>query len=149
MQVYHDPSGADPFQALYAKARATEGVEYVGSVPQPELAQELRRAAILAYPSTFAETSCIAVMEAMAAGCRVVTTDLGALDETTDGLGTLVPPGPDMPAQFAEACVQAIDRAAGPENEAELRSQVEHVNRTATWAVRADQWVDWVGSLER
>lgn len=147
MQVYHDPSGADPFEALYAKARATDGVDYVGSVPQPELAQELRRTAILAYPSTFAETSCIAVMEAMAAGCRIVTTDLGALDETTDGLGTLVPGGPDMPGAFADACVQAIDRAAGPDNEAELRAQVDHVNRTAVWAVRAGQWVEWLHTL--
>jgi len=149
MQVYHDPSGVDPFQALYAKARATEGVEYVGSVPQPELARELRGAAILSYPSTFAETSCIAVMEAMAAGCRVVTTDLGALDETTDGLGTLIAPGPDMPAQFADACVAAIDRAAGPENEAELRAQVEHMNRTAVWSARAGEWVSWVETLGR
>lgn len=147
MQVYHDPAGADPFRALYDKARATEGVEYVGSVPQPELARELKAAAILAYPSTFAETSCIAVMEAMAAGCRVVTTDLGALDETTDGLGTLVAPGQDMPAQFADACVAAIDRAARPENEAELRDQVEHVNRTAAWSVRAREWVEWAQVL--
>jgi glycosyltransferase involved in cell wall biosynthesis len=149
MRVYHDPSGADPFQALYAKARATEGVEYVGSVPQPELARELRQAAILAYPSTFAETSCIAVMEAMAAGCRVVTTDLGALDETTDGLGILVPTGPDMPVAFADACVAAIDRAAGPESEAELRAQVDHINRTAVWSVRAGEWVAWLDGLAK
>jgi len=147
MQVYHDPSGADPFERLYAQARATEGVNYVGSVPQPELADELRRTSILAYPSTFAETSCIAVMEAMAAGCRVVTTDLGALPETTEGFGTLVPSGPDMGAAFAEACVAAIDGAAAPEHEASIRAQVEHVNRTAVWSERAREWARWVSIL--
>lgn len=147
MQVYHDPAGADPFKALYARARAMDGVEYVGSLPQPELARELRQAAILSYPSTFAETSCIAVMEAMAAGCRVVTTDLGALDETTDGMGALVAPGGDMPAAFADACVATIDRAAGPDSEAELRAQVDHMNRTAVWSVRAREWVAWLQSL--
>ena len=147
MQVYHDPSGSDPFERLYAEARATDGVTYVGSLPQPELAEELRHAAILAYPSTFAETSCIAVMEAMASGCRVVTTDLGALRETTDGFGQLIAPGPDLQGAFADACVAAIDRTAGPDNEEELREQVNHINRTAVWSVRAREWVDWIRSL--
>jgi len=149
MAVYHEPSGVDPFEKLYAKARATEGVEYVGSVPQPVLAEELRKAAILAYPSTFAETSCISVMEAMAAGCRVVTTDLGALAETTDGFGLLVDSGPGMAEAFGDACVRAIDRASAPDGEAELRAQVEHVNRTTTWAARAEEWVEWIAGLGR
>jgi len=148
MSVYHDPKGTDPFQHLYAQARATEGVEYVGSLPQPQLADELRRAALLAYPCTFAETSCIAAMEALAAGCRVVTTDLGALDETTDGFGTLVQPGPAMPEAFAEACIETIDRAAWAQGEAELRTQIDHVNHTATWAVRAREWTEWLQALE-
>lgn len=148
MQVYHDPSGADdPFERLYNKARSTDGVTYVGSLPQPELAEELRRTAILAYPSTFAETSCIAVMEAMASGCRVVTTDLGALKETTGGFGQLVAPGADLQGAFADACVAAIDRAAGPDNEAQLRAQVDHMNRTAVWSVRAREWAAWIASL--
>lgn len=150
MQVYHDPSGAeDPFERLYAKARSTDGVTYVGSLPQPELAEELRKTAILAYPSTFAETSCIAVMEAMASGCRVVTADFGALKETTDGFGLLVAPGPDLQGAFADACVAAIDLAAGPENEAQLRAQVAHVNKTAVWSVRAREWAEWIKSLAR
>ncbi len=147
MSVYHDPSGSDPFQHLYAQARATEGVEYVGSLPQPLLADELKRAAILAYPCTFSETSCIAAMEALAAGCRVVTTDLGALDETTDGFGTLVPPGPSMPEAFAEACIETIDRAAWAQGEAELRAQIDHINRTAAWPVRAGEWVEWLQTM--
>lgn len=148
MSVYHDAKTADPFQHLYDRARATEGVEYVGSLPQPALAEELKRAAILAYPCTFAETSCIAAMEALAAGCRVVTTDLGALDETTDGFGTLVQPGAGMAEAFTEACIETIDRAAWAQGEAELRTQIDHVNRTATWTARAQEWADWLQAMD-
>jgi glycosyltransferase involved in cell wall biosynthesis len=88
-------------------------------------------------------------MEAMASGCRVVTTDLGALKETTAGFGQLVAPGADLQGAFADACVAAIDQAAGPENEAQLRAQVDHVNRTAVWSVRAREWADWIRSIAR
>ena len=34
----------------------------------------------------------------------------------------------DLQGAFADACVAAIDRTAGPDNEEELREQVNHIN---------------------
>ncbi|HSF74356.1 MAG TPA: hypothetical protein VLA84_11210 [Microcoleus sp.] len=39
------------FGQLYCQCQETEGVEYVGSVPQPELVRQLRSVAVLAYPN--------------------------------------------------------------------------------------------------
>lgn len=79
MLVYGDSKSNDMFRPLYAMCRLTDGSDYQGSIAQPDLAKEMRGVSILAYPCTFAETSCIAAMEAMAAGALVVTVDLGAL----------------------------------------------------------------------
>lgn len=77
---------ADPeHQALYERAQSLPGVEYVGSVPQPQLAAALKQAKLLLYPVTVAEISCIAALEAQAAGCAVVTSHFGALPETAWG----------------------------------------------------------------
>ena len=89
MQVYRVASAEDEteFGTLYQACRDTAGVEYVGSLSQPALAEQLKQVAVLAYPNTFPETSCIAVMEAMAAGCIVVTSELGPFPKRLPGSG--------------------------------------------------------------
>jgi len=81
LQVY-GVNDQPEYEALYAKARQLDGVEYLGSVGQRQLREVAASCRALAYPCTFAETSCIAAMEAMASGCVVVGTELGALPET-------------------------------------------------------------------
>ncbi len=81
LQVYGDQETAE-YEALYEKARHLEGVEYLGSVGQKRLREVSASCRALAYPCTFPETGCIAAMEAMASGCVVVGTALGALPET-------------------------------------------------------------------
>ncbi len=142
----------DPCRDFYDLCRRMEGVDYVGSVPQPELADALRHATALAYPNSYAETSCIAVMEAMAAGCEVVTSDLGALRETCAGFGHLVPAlgHPGLHAdQFARRMIEVLtehrrDQAA---TEQRLAAQVAYANTETTWAHRARQWEDWVSAF--
>lgn len=93
MSIYQQQN--DPYTPLYQHCRSLPGCLYVGSINQPRLAAELRRAAILAYCNSFAEMACVAVMEAMAAGMYVVTSDLGALSDTLMGYGTLIAPVSD------------------------------------------------------
>lgn len=79
------------YQHLYDKCNDLPGVVYRGSIPNEELRAELPTFDILAYPCTFEETSCIAVIEALSAGLRVVTSSLGALPETTNSWARLYP----------------------------------------------------------
>lgn len=139
------PASSDPFTNMYDQARRTEGVEYVGAVPQPRLAEELKKVSVLAYPNTFEETSCIAVMEAMAAGCLIATCSRGALPETLASFGVTLPPHEDtniFATNYAQMLVWLLPRlvAERPAFEERLRRQVEHVNATGTWTVRAKEW---------
>jgi predicted O-linked N-acetylglucosamine transferase (SPINDLY family) len=151
MAVYGAGPDTDRFRALYDQCRATEGVEYVGSVSQTVLAEELKDATCLAYPNTFAETFCIAALEAMAAGCVVITSDLGALRDTTAGFAHLLAPPPDKPAhaeRFAEFTVRALNEyRESAVAKARLAQQVETVNRSGTWRVRAKSWEAWLEAL--
>lgn len=155
MQVYRvaETDDSAKYGDLYRACRETEGVDYVGSLPQAELAQQMRAVAVLAYPNTFAETSCIAVMEAMAAGCHVITSDLGALPETTAGFATLVPvsEGPTSYSQrFVESTVEYLrkfsDLSSRVAVENGMRQQMAHVRQECTWSRRAEQWEAWLTS---
>lgn len=68
------------------------GVIYHGGLAKPELVKLLSQTELMLYPNvTDLETSCVAAIEAMAAGVAVVTSDRGALPETVaDGVGGVV-----------------------------------------------------------
>jgi glycosyltransferase involved in cell wall biosynthesis len=145
-----DAEEQERFAPLYQRCRETDGVDYIGSLPQPELAQELRAVSVLAYPNTFAETSCIAVLEALASGCTVVTSDLAALPETTAGFATLIPIDGNREAylgRFVEGVVHALQECNCSTAEDQLRRQVAHLIEKCTWSAMAREWLNWLNHI--
>lgn len=149
---YRVAASADPYRPLYRRCSETEGVDYVGAVSQADLADRLRGVTALTYLNRFAETSCISVMEALSAGCLVVSSRLGALPETGMGFAHLMPV-PSDPAQHAAQYAQFLigvlsDYRNEETTERRLRAQVDHVNAATTWATRADAWIAWFQDLQ-
>ncbi len=147
MQVYQVSAEQDQHRVLYEKCQTTPGIRYVGSVSQTRLAEELKTASFLAYPNTFPETSCIAVMEALAAGMHVVSSHLGALPETGLGFATLVTTTDirtheEFLERHRRQLLESVRfRELYPEAfVAQLWRQVQTVNRVGTWQVRAEEW---------
>lgn len=145
--VYHISKETDErsYGALYDACRNTYGVEYVGSISQTKLASELVKTSVLAYPNTFPETSCIAVMEAMAAGCYVVTSRLGALPETTAGFGKLIDIDGDWQKYGNLFIREILNYLYEPKD---MSKQVIFVNKNYTWKVRAKEWEKWIKTLK-
>jgi glycosyltransferase involved in cell wall biosynthesis len=81
MKVYNE-TDREQFVKLYEMAKSLDGVHYHGAVGQAQLRKMSQMCRVLAYPCIVPETSCISAMEAMAAGCVVASTSLGAMPET-------------------------------------------------------------------
>ena len=134
---------------LYRQCQVMDGIDYVGPVPQPELAKALTSADMLAYPCTYPETSCIAVLEALAMGAGVVTTRLAALPETLAGHGVLVPPGEDsdlLAARFASALISTLksQRLLPVVASARREAAISYVRQNYVWPQRAREWESWL-----
>ena len=97
------------FEQLRSELSSLPGCTVHGNVKQDQLAREFMRSAVLLYPNTFEETSCITAMEAQAAGCAIVTSDRGALRETVGDAGILISGGPDE-ERYIKDFIDATDK---------------------------------------
>ncbi|RIL12441.1 MAG: hypothetical protein DCC75_00450 [Proteobacteria bacterium] len=111
----YDKTAAKEFEALKARLSALPGCTVHGNRKQSELAREFMKSSLLFYPNTFEETSCMTAMEAQAAGCAIVTSDMGALPETVGDAGILVPGKPGSPA-YNKAFIEAADQLLSDDN---------------------------------
>lgn len=86
----HSRMIGDRYESLFHACRKTDGIVYKGFAPNHRIREALKESHIFAYPSTFKETSCLAAIEAGASGCKIVTTNLGALPDTCGDFATYV-----------------------------------------------------------
>jgi glycosyltransferase involved in cell wall biosynthesis len=132
----------EQYAELFARANSLPEVFYRGIVPNDLLRNELRRIDYLAYPSTFAETSCLSVIEAMSSGCRVICPALGALPETAAGFARIYPwrPNPSAhAAAFSNILAEELDNPW--EGRAHLSwAQQLYCHMFYDWAIRAEEW---------
>jgi glycosyltransferase involved in cell wall biosynthesis len=71
-----------------------------GRIGWEQIAQEFKTAAGWVYPTKFDEISCVAAMEAMAAGCVIFATDHAALAETLRDYPAWINLGKESPATW-------------------------------------------------
>lgn len=71
-----------PYAELFEKLKEHPQINYHGSVSNEEVRAALQESHILAYPSTWQETSCLCLMEAISAGNMAIHPNYGALFET-------------------------------------------------------------------
>ena len=146
MKVYQSAKDDEQYAPLYARAAANPLITSHGAVAQAELAKRLKPLAFFTYPSIYAETFCIAALEARAAGLKVLTTGGGALPEVLGSSADYVRASLEKPdqliADFGAMLRGNVERfLKEPGLWAEERfADVQNVNRSCTWAKRAEEW---------
>lgn len=86
---------SDQIKNIFTALKELKNVTLIEPTGQEELKKHISSALCMLYPCTFPETSCISVLEAMSQHVYILSTQLGALGETTAGFGTLVRPCED------------------------------------------------------
>jgi glycosyltransferase involved in cell wall biosynthesis len=95
----------DSLRSLAAGLGIASDVVFVGAVPLEETVNFYRAADVFVYPS-LNETFGLPILEAMACGCPVVTSDTSAMPETAGGAAVLSDPG--EPATILRAILEAV-----------------------------------------
>ena len=136
MKVYQSDDSV--FDKMYENLKANDCLKLNGSVSQTVLAEKLRSIAFLVYPSIFAECHSIALLEAMAAGLKVITTDKAS--PPTEFIDSM--PSGGSVDDYAKMLRKNIYffRSRPEEWAAERWKQVQRINAEFTWKKRAEEW---------
>ena len=139
-----------PYQELFDKIKSHKHMTYHGHVSNEEVKQALKKAHIFALPSIWPETSCIAMIEAMSAGCVCVHSSLAALPETTSNWTLQYDYTEDMndhATRMALTLGDALRLVKDPNMEERLNMQKAYTDGFYSWDVRAQQWTVMLQSL--
>lgn len=141
------PGMAEFKQAVLDKIAETPQVVNRGRLPQDELATLYSESWLWLYPTNFLEVSCISAMEAMAAGAVPVTSAAGALKETIDTAGVVLP---GQPHSFPwQDCYVLSAKAVL--TDASIRKPLEYAGKSRaqelTWDKAYEHWVAHTSSL--
>jgi len=140
-----DAQMADYLQALRRTAERLPDVKILGPLTKRDLYGEIASSALVVYPATFPEVSCISALEAAACGTPMIASRYAALKETVaDGETGVLVPGDPHDEQYQTRFVEAVaallsddDRRAAMGVAARRRVEERH------------QWRDIVAEWEK
>jgi len=115
-----------------------------------KLKEQLSQFDILAYPSTFEETCCNSVIEAISTGLRVITTSYASMPEVTEGWAKLYPhyKNRDLHVKaFARLLKQEIEACKEGIYKEQSQLQREVYGPAWSWDERVYEWEDLLSSL--
>jgi glycosyltransferase involved in cell wall biosynthesis len=138
------------FQPLFDACEADPKINYHGTVSNEELRERLKETHIFAYPSTWPETSCICLMEAMSAGLLCVHPNFAALYETSANWTNMYQWNEDPnkhASHFYAALDASIESFKNEGVQSRLLSQKSYANVFYNWQLRTFQWEQFLISL--
>lgn len=132
-----------PYQQLFDRCEAHPQINYHSSQPNEIVREALQTSDIFAYPSIWQETSCLCLIEALAAGNVCVHPNYGALYETASHWTNMYQFDEDQnrhASTFYVLLKQAVDQVRHENIHSRLESQSKWANVIYNWNNRKLQW---------
>lgn len=148
-KIYGWEQRDEPFKPLFEELKKHPNITYHGSVSNGEIREALQKAHIFAYPSIWQETSCIALIEAMSAGCICVHPNYAALPETSGGWTSMYhwDEAPNIHANrfyaYLDGAVKHILQHGMPY----MENQKFYTNTMYSWDKRSKEWEQFLGNF--
>ena len=140
----------EPFEQIFHQCEEHPYITYHGCVSNDKIRKALQKAHIFAYPSTWQETSSLAVIEAMSAGCCIVCSSLGALPETTSNFAVMYP-FHEKKERHANIFFNVLDlsiKKIWEDNVQKMLSfQKQYTDTFYSWNIRIKEWEILLRSL--
>ena len=136
------PGLAELYRHIDSLIDQSPDVTVLGSLPKREYYRQLAGSALMLYPCTFPEISCIAAIEAQACGTPIITTRGFALNETVkpDAYKISGRPGTEeYDRAFAETALNFLDDPKFSKIESDKARKA--VEKQYTWDAVTTEWV--------
>lgn len=136
------------YDKLFHRCKTMKNVIYKGYAMNTAVRKSLQQSHILAYPSTYEETSCLAAIEAGAAGCKIVTTNLGALSETCGEYASFVEYTRDR-QKLVEDYAEKLQFEVNNYHDLcyNIKNQSNWFNNFYSWEKRSKEWIHFLGDI--
>ena len=125
--------------------KSTEYIKFMGRVENEELADHQLAADFWYYPTAWHETFCISALEALAAGCICVTSNLAGLKDTVGDRGVLLNKEIYSQEYFEEALEKILEIARNEDVKQQMRVKSVEWAMKQTWSSRASEWLNLIG----
>lgn len=134
------------YDKMYETLAKNDCLKLHGSISQKDLAEKLKPAAFFVYPSIFPECHSISILEAQAAGLKIITTSIAT---EPNPLMDILDYNSSSMEEFTQRVQQNVNLfRSNPEGfSVQMWAQVQLVNQEFTWTRRAKEWEDYLRSL--
>lgn len=142
-ELYGWQSRDEHYKELFNFANTHEKITYHGTQPNEVVRKALMQSHIFAYPSTWQETSCLCLIEAMSAGLACVHSNYGALYETSNNWTYMYQYNEDLNTHartFYGVLDAVIENVASGELTNRLETAMHYTNAFYSWERRRVEW---------
>jgi UDP-glucose:(glucosyl)LPS alpha-1,2-glucosyltransferase len=147
-KIYGWEQRDEQFRELFDRVDLNPNMTHHGSRPNSEVREALKNSHVFAYPSIWAETSCLSLIEAMSAGLHCVHSNYAALPETSANWTTMYQLHED-PNKHAGAFYHILESVINNyEEKSEMRESTQsYTNIMYGWDWRIVEWEAFLNSL--